>query len=91
MSSMERSALLKEAEEDAIIFATTVGALVEFISGIDESTNELSMCLSFADRTVRDMMVLSIRSMVCLPPSLTHPERMKIAFPWLATANNNSR
>jgi hypothetical protein len=36
------------------------------------------------------MMVLSIRSMVCLPPSLTHPERMKIAFPWLADARGRS-
>jgi hypothetical protein len=36
MTDAEREAMLQEAEEDALIFATTVGVLAEFISELPD-------------------------------------------------------
>jgi hypothetical protein len=80
----ERSEALKQAEEDSIIFATTVCLLAEFISSLPEGTNELMLCFSCSDRLVRDTLVLSIRALAAQSVGCTRLERRQV-FPWLST------
>lgn len=83
LSPEEREKLLKEAEEDSMIFAQTVVALTEFIACVPEGSKELLLCFSCADRLTRDSVVLSLRSLACKPLHTSRYERRRV-LPWMS-------
>jgi len=84
LSAEEREEMLKEAERDSIIFASTIAHIAEFISSLPEDTNEICICFSCADRLVRDLLVVSMRALATLPLDCTRFERKRKTFPWLS-------
>lgn len=82
LSPEDREKLLKEAEEDSMIFAQTVVALAEFIASVPEGSKELLLCFSCADRLTRDTLVLSMRALACKPSNASRYERRRI-LPWV--------
>lgn len=90
LSPEEREKLLKEAEEDAMIFATTVVALAEFIAAVPEGSDELLICFSATDRLTRDTLAVSLRALACRPPQSTRYERMR-TLPWVIAEEDNDQ
>lgn len=82
LSPEDREKLLKEAEEDSMIFAQTVVALAEFIASVPEGSKELLLCFSCADRLTRDTLVLSMRALACKPSNTSRYERRR-TLPWV--------
>lgn len=85
----EREKILKEAEEDSIIFANTVVSLTEFIASVPEGTDELLICFSCQDRLSRDALALSLRALSCTSNGSTRLDRRKI-LPWINEGEDNA-
>lgn len=81
LSPEDRERIVKEAEEDSIIFANTVCALAEFISTLPEGTSELLLCFHCVDRHARDVLALSMRALACQPSNSTRANRYS-TLPW---------
>eukprot|EP01039_Chlorochromonas_danica_P006982 gene6982-7724_t len=89
LSPEERERILKEAEEDSIVFANTVCALTEFVSSIPEGTSEIVICFSCTDRANRDLLAVSMRTLACQAPNTTRYDRCKM-LPWFQGENEDS-
>jgi hypothetical protein len=95
LSPEERERLLKEAEEDSVIFANTVVVLAEFISTVPEGTEEILICFSGSDKLIRDILAFTMRTFTCFPERMSRYDRLLHGFPWFqedideANENNN--
>jgi hypothetical protein len=83
LSLEEREKLLKEAEEDSIIFANTVVMLAEFISSVPENTEEILICFSCSDKSTRDLLGILMKLNCCFPLDMNRYDRLASSFPWL--------
>jgi hypothetical protein len=95
LSPEERERLLKEAEEDSVIFANTVVVMAEFISTVPEGTEEILICFSGSDKLIRDILAFTMRTFTCFPEKMSRYDRLLHGFPWFqedideANENNN--
>lgn len=87
LSAEERERIVREAEEDGIVFANTVVALAEFVSSLPEGAAEIKICFSCPDRQARDLLAVAIRSLACCTANSTKLERRRAGFPWLGTGS----
>jgi hypothetical protein len=80
----EREKVLKEAEEDSIIFANTVVCLAEFISSVpEETTEEILICFSCSEKIIRDILGIMIKLNCCFSNDMNRYDRLALSFPWL--------
>ena len=88
LSPEDRERLLREAEEDSIIFANTVVVLAEFISTVPEGTEEMLICFSCSDKLIRDILALTMKVFTTFPSSTNRFDRLLTAFPWMVETDD---